>query len=167
MRGENIRIVAIGILVTAMLLWGCPMWLHRDAWYISLAHHFFHVNLFHLAVNCFSMWTLFRKGMRYSAWALAVPFFCATLSWFASPLDPVGASNFLFAVIGCRTPRLRSRWWRQSSTIVFFLGMLVMAFVPGISFITHLVSFILGCLFAILFRYIAKVNRDVKSAGNR
>ena len=167
MRGENIRIIGIGILVTAMLIGGCPVWLHRQEWYISLAHHFFHINIFHLAVNCFSLWALFRKGMRYSAWALLIPFVCATLSWFASPLDPVGASNFLFATIGCRTPRLRSAWWRHSSTIVFFLGMLVMAFVPGVSFITHLVSFVLGCAFAFLFRFIAKVKRDVKSADHR
>lgn len=167
MRGESIRVIAIGVLVTAMLVWGCPAWLHKEAWYIAFAHHFFHANVFHLAVNCFSLWAVFRSGMIYKGWSILIPFICATASWFCSPLDPVGASNFLFATIGCRTPHLGSKWWRQSTTIVFFLGMLVMAFVPGVSFITHLVSFVLGCLFAILFRHIAKISKDVKSAGNR
>lgn len=154
MRGEDIRIIFVGLLITAMLLWGCPVWLHGDQWYISLAHHFFHVSILHLAVNCLSLWALFRKGYIYRPASIIVPFLCATASWFFSPADPVGISNFLFASIGCRTPSLKSGWWRSMNVIIFFATSLVMLAFPQVSAVTHIVSFVLGCICAHAARYL-------------
>lgn len=165
MQGNHIRIASIGILIGIMLLWGCPSWLHGGQWYISLAHHFFHANIFHLAVNCFSLWTLFRKDYVYRPPSIIVPFACATVSWFFSPADPVGISNFLFASLGCRTPSLKSSWWRQKNVIVFFATSLAMLAFPQVSAVTHIVSFLLGFACANLARHIKSLQDDIRRAG--
>lgn len=161
MRGEHIRKVFIGILIAAFVLWGCPAWLHGDQWYISLAHHFFHANIFHLAVNSLSLWTLFRKDFIYPLPSILVPFACATASWFFSSADPAGISNFLFASIGCRTPSLKSSWWRDKNVLIFFATSLVMLAFPQVSALTHIVSFVLGCICAHVARYIKGLSNDI------
>jgi membrane associated rhomboid family serine protease len=166
MRGDNIRICTIGLLMTAMLMWGCPAWMHHNGIHIALAHHFFHANLFHLAVNCLSIWAVFRKENRYSWTDIAVPFMCGTIAWFFSSADPVGASNFLFAIVGYRSPSLRSAWWKSSSTIIFLMTSMAMAFIPGVSFVTHIVSFALGCLCAGIARLINSIRHDYRRAAH-
>jgi membrane associated rhomboid family serine protease len=153
MRGERIRLVIVGLLGIVMLAWGCPEFLHGDQWYISLAHHFFHVNVLHIAINCISIWALFRKGYVYQPASIIVPFLCATASWFVSPVDPAGASNFIYAVIGCRTPPLKSRWWRSQPVVIFLIVTCVMLLFPQVSAVTHIVSFVLGVMCAHIFRY--------------
>ena len=116
MEGNSLRIIIIGILATSMLMWGCPLFLHEDGIHVALAHHFFHANIFHLAVNSLSVWLLFRKGYRYEITPLIVAFICATISWYCSTADVVGFSNIIFATVGLRTPSLTHSWWRQPAT---------------------------------------------------
>lgn len=160
MRGERIRLTAIAAMGIIMVAWGCPDFLHGDMWYVPFTHHFFHVGILHLAVNSLSLWYLFKKGYVYPAASILVPFLCATASWYVSPVDPVGASNFIYAVIGCRTPSFKSRWWRSGQVITFLAVTLAMLFFPKVSALTHVVSFASGVACAHVARFIARRRRD-------
>lgn len=164
MEGSNIRIVIIGILLTMQLLFGCPTFLHYDSGYISLVHHFFHANIFHLAVNCLSVWSLFRKSYRYSMTPLLWAFLIASVSWFCTSDDVVGFSNILFAIIGLRSPSLSHSWWKQPSVILFLAITALMALLPQVSAITHIVSFVLGCIVAGTIRIVNSICSDFRRA---
>lgn len=161
--GKDIGIMAAGVLVAVMLLFGCPQWLHNNEWWIAFAHHFFHANIFHLSVNCFSLYIL-CKGRNVTLRMMIFAYVCASVSWFFSSADPVGASNIIFALIGLYTPALSNAWWRQPSTIVFFLTNMAMAFFPHVSAVTHIISFVLGCLCAILYRFTNSLIYDFRRA---
>lgn len=165
MEGQNFKIVFIGILATVYLLFGCPEFLHQDHVCISILHNFFHANLFHLAINCLSIWVLFRKGIKYEIFPVILAFTIATVSWFFASKDVVGISNFIFAIIGLRTPALNSRWWLLPNTITFFAVTALMAFLPNVSAITHMVSFSFGCMAAIIIRLIRKASSDYNRAA--
>lgn len=164
MRGDRIKIIIIGILVTVFLLFECPPFLHDEQWSICLVHHFFHANLFHLCVNCLAIWLVFKKDVAYHPLVLIIPFLCGSASWFLSPVDPVGASNFLFALMGLRTPRLSDPWWRSSSFITFIVTMIAMSLLPNVSAVTHIVSFVFGCMCSILIRTYRTITHDYHRA---
>jgi hypothetical protein len=167
MEGSNIRIIIIGALLSMQIAFGCPEFLHSDSWHISLVHHFFHANIFHLAVNSLSIWTLFRKGFKYSISPIVWAYIIGSASWFCTSADVVGFSNILFALIGLRTPSLKNAWWRQPSVIVFFAITALMAFLPQVSAVTHIVSFSLGCIVAGASRIINKISSDFRRASYR
>lgn len=164
MEGGNIRITILGILVTTQLLFGCPAFLHHDCGYIALAHHFFHANIFHLAVNCLSVWTLFRKDIRYTMTPLVLAYIIGTTSWFFTSADVVGFSNIIFALIGLRTPSLSHSWWKQPVVILFLAITALMALLPQVSAVTHIVSFVLGCIVAGAYRVVNNLSRDFRRA---
>lgn len=165
MEGNSIKIIVIGILVTMHLLFGCPAFLHHDYGYIALAHHFFHANILHLAVNCLSVWTLFRKDIRYSMTPLVLAYIIGTASWFCTSADVVGFSNIIFALIGLRTPSLRHAWWKQPAVILFLAITALMALLPQVSAVTHIVSFVLGCIVAGAYRVVNNLSRDYSRAA--
>lgn len=160
--GRDFVIVTAGVLFVIMMLFGCPTWLHVDAWYVAFAHHFFHVNVFHLALNCFSLWTLRN---RVTLPHCVVAYLLATASWFFSSVDVAGASNFIFALIGLRTPSFRSVWWRQCSVGIFLVTMVLMAAFPQVSAVTHIVSFVLGCVGAAVSRLFSRITDDIRRAS--
>lgn len=164
MEGRSLSICIIGVLLSIHLLFACPHFLHSDDAWISLVHHFFHANIFHLAVNCLSIWTLFRKGYRYAAMPIVIAYLIGTISWFFAPVDPVGISNMIFAILGLRTPSLKNAWWRQPHVIAFFAISTMMAILPQVSALTHIVSFILGCVAAGALRIINSICRDYRRA---
>lgn len=161
--GKDIGIITAGLLVASMLLFGCPVWLHGDKWTISLVHHFFHANIFHLAVNCYSFYLL-CKSRNVTPSMLLLAYVCATLSWFCSNADPVGASNIIFALLGLYTPALSNAWWKAPGTIVFFTTNMAMALLPQVSAVTHLVSFGLGCVCAMGIRMFNSLLDDFRRA---
>ena len=165
MEGSNIRIIIIGALFSMQIAFECPEFLHSDSWHISLVHHFFHANIFHLAVNSLSIWTLFRKGFKYSISPIVWAYIIGSASWFCTSADVVGFSNILFALIGLRTPSLKNAWWRQPSVIVFFAITALMASLPQVSAVTHIVSFSLGCIVAGASRIINKISSDFRRAS--
>lgn len=165
MEGNSIRITLIGVLVAVQMLFGCPAFLHQDCGCISLVHHFFHANIFHLAVNCLSIWTLFRKDVRYSMAPLVFAYLIGTASWFCTSADVVGFSNILFALIGLRSPSLRHSWWKHPSVILFLAITALMALLPQVSAITHIVSFVLGCMVAGAFRIFNSIRSDFRRAA--
>lgn len=164
MEGTDIKVVIIGVLVAVQLLFGCPTFLHYDDACISLVHHFFHANIFHLAVNCLSVWALFRKGYIYGMAPFVWAYLIASASWFCTSADAVGFSNIIFALVGLRTPALSHSWWRQPGVILFLAMTALMTLLPQVSAITHIVSFVLGCIVAAAYRTINRISRDHRRA---
>lgn len=165
MEGNSIRIIITGVLLSIYIAFGCPVSLHSGSWHIAFAHNFFHANIFHLAVNCLSIWVLFKKGVRYTIASLIWAFIIGSSSWCFTSADTIGFSNFIFATIGLRTPSLKNAWWRQSSAIIFFTATALMAMLPQVSGVTHLISFILGCIIAGASRIINSLSRDFRRAS--
>lgn len=118
-------------------------------------HHFFHGNVFHLAANSLAVWYLFRK---WNLTELFIAWLIASLSYFASPA--IGASNIIYAVMGLRTPSLGSSWWRRPETVIFIIITLLMLLIPGVSGITHIISFVAGTLTASVVRFIRQTRND-------
>lgn len=165
MEGKDIRIIIIGVLFSVQLAFGCPDVLHSDRAYLSLLHHFFHANVFHLAVNCLAVWTLYKKDVRYGVKQMLMAYVIATVSWFCSIEDVVGFSNFIFATIGLRTPSFDNSWWKHPSVITFFVITVLMAFLPNVSAVTHVVSFVLGSITAGAYRIINRISSDFRRAS--
>lgn len=164
MQGNNIRIITSGALVCVMMLWGCPDYLHESGIHVALTHHFFHANIFHLAVNLISIWALFAWNGRYCWKQLLSAYIIATISWYFSSGSTVGISNMIFALLGLRTPSLRDKYWRQSSVITFLLITVGLSFLPNISAATHIASFVMGAAYAAVIRFINKIRRDFSRA---
>ena len=117
MQGNDIRIILSGILVSVMLLFGCPDFLHQKDAYVALTYHLFHANIFHLAANLLSVWLIFRRGVRY------------------------GWQTILLAYV------------------------IAVAFLPNVSGITHIVSFMLGCACAAFKRILNGIASDYRRAS--
>lgn len=165
MQGNDIRIILSGILVSVMLLFGCPDFLHQKGMHVALTYHLFHANIFHLAANLLSVWLIFRRGVRYGWQPIVLAYVIAVVSWFFSAGSVAGVSNMVFAYLGLRTPSLRDGWWRQSAVITFLVVTLAMAFLPNVSGITHIVSFVLGCACAAFRRILNGIASDYRRAS--
>ena len=165
MEGSNLKIVLIGVLWATFLMFGCPQFLHSNAWYLPLVYHIYHANIFHLAVNSLSLWVIFRKGAAYNITPLLIAYAIASASWFCTSADVVGFSNIIFALIGLRTPSFSSSWWRHPQVIIFLVVTAVMALFPQVSAVTHIVSFILGCIVAATQRVIKTISNDYRRAS--
>ena len=74
----------------------------------------------------------------------------------------IGFSNVLYAVLGLRTPSLKSKWWRQPSVIVFLFVTIALVFVPQFSATTHIAAFALGMAGASLKRGWLKITQDAR-----
>lgn len=160
--GREKVIVMMGLLVACMLLFRCPEWLHSDAWHVAFLHHFFHVNIFHLAVNCLSLWLMFRNPSSRLGWGEVVTaYVIASLSWFTATADVAGASNFIYALIGLRTPPLDSPWWKARQVRLFLVVTVIMAVFPQVSAVTHVTSFCMGCMAASVSRFIKSTGHDL------
>lgn len=123
----------------------------------AFMHHFFHGNLFHLAVNAFSIWYIYK---RWDTQELIVAYLIATASFFVAPVMPIGFSNFIYATIGLRTPPLSSAWWKNPNTIIFLAVTFIMLLLPNVSAVTHIFSFVAGVLCAACKRWIKQITND-------
>lgn len=148
------RIAIITVLTIIFIITGAP----EQACHPAL-HHFMHGNVFHLAVNCLSVWFIFR---RWKVTEIATAYAIATASWFTAPIPAIGFSNIIFATIGLRTPSLSSTWWRRSETIIFLSVTLLMFLLPNVSAVTHVVSFMAGTFVAMATRWIKGNWNDCK-----
>ena len=164
MEGNDIRIIITGLLLSETLLWGFPDFLAGKAICVAMLYHFFHANIFHLAANLLSVWLIFGKGRRYPLSHFILAYIIGTLAWYCSAVPVVGVSNFIFALLGLRTPSLKDAWWRQSSVRVFLVVTVGMAFVPNVSAVTHIVSFASGCVCAALGRIFKGIGSDYARA---
>lgn len=131
----------------------------------ALSYHFLHANILHLITNCYVLIILFSR--RFSLKEMLAAYLIATMSFLLLNQHCIGFSNILYAVMGLRTPSLKSSWWRSPSTIVFLLVTICYLFFPNISAITHISSFIAGCFIAYAGRIIKQVNSDYEKAGRK
>lgn len=151
------KIVLIVILIAAMIA-PRPEYLSSKCLLSAVTHHFWHVNIFHLAVNSIGIWLAVspRRSMSemLPAWA------AASLSYAFATGPVLGFSNILFAIAGMDAARRPLSWWKQPATIAFLATMLLMAFLPIFSAVTHIASFLLGFLYGAVRRVLAKTVSD-------
>lgn len=151
-------IYVISCILLLFLLFGDPEWILTVSLVEQMAyHHFFHGNVFHLAANLFAGYFVFK---RWKAWQLVTAYFIASISFLCSPIPAIGFSNIIYAMIGLKSPHFRHAWWRHPGTMIFLAVTLVMAIVPNVSAITHIVSFCGGVLISILSRWVQRIKND-------
>lgn len=160
-----VRIIFIVVLVAVHIVLGCPSWLAAkevDYWLRALSYSAFHANWWHLAVNCLAIWTIFSPKRRGKALQDVTAFLIAVLVYPLSLRPVVGISNFLYAVIGLRSPALSSKWWKSPGTITFLAVTLLMLFIPQFSATTHIAAFICGVLAASVKRGLNSLLKDAR-----
>lgn len=127
------------------MLFRCPMWLAgSDVSYLvrALTYSFFHANIFHLAVNCLSVWVVWSgKDMKRDVRNFFTAFVIAVIVYPLGFRPCVGISNMLFASCGLR---VRPQWFRTSNGIFFLIIMIAMCFAPQFAGTNHVAAFILG-----------------------
>ena len=157
-----VRIVIIVVLVILQAVFGIPQFMF-DGPYLerALAYSFFHGNWWHLAINAIAIWTIYRNPCKPCR-DLVIPFIIAVLVYPISFRPVIGFSNILYAAIGLRTPSLTSKWWKQSSVIIFIVVTVALVFIPRFSATTHIAAFILGMGFAGLKRLYMNITKDAR-----
>lgn len=159
-----VRIVLILLLVAMQIAFGAPEYLlgTEHYWFRALSYSFFHASWWHLAVNCLAAWSIFVPSRKCSAGVLVAAFAIAVLVYPLSFRPIIGFSNVLYAVLGLRTPSLKSKWWRRPAVIVFLVVTIALVFVPRFSATTHITAFVLGMSGASLQRGWLKLTRDAR-----
>lgn len=144
------RYVLIAILVIVFALTGRPEFFDASIpyWTRAFTYHFLHANIFHLAVNCLSLWFIYQKTTKENVRNFLTAFAIATLMYCTAFKPVIGISNVLFASIGLRTPAFNHPWWRKTEVLVFFAVTFLMLLVPQFSAFTHITSLACGILVA-------------------
>lgn len=137
--GKALGLCLMTALVAMQYALGIPEWMADGGWRCALTHHFFHVNWLHLAINCYAVWMIFRRGI--TLWHIPTAFALGTLAYFTALSPTIGMSNMLYALIGLRSPSYCKAWWKHSNTIIFLCVMVAYLFIPKVSALTHIVSF--------------------------
>lgn len=165
--GQMGKIMPIAILIAIYLFAPVPNYLSNlcDRPVLSaLTHHFFHLNVMHLAVNCMALYFYIsiNRGRR---WMYATAFIIGTMAYAFALRPCIGLSNFLFALLGLYTPSLKHSWWKSSNTIIFLSVTIAMLLLPSVSAITHIGAFATGVAVAALRRQVKQLNNDLNHAS--
>lgn len=150
------REVIITLLFAVLVVLGCPDWLATQEvpyWTRAMVYPFFHANIFHLALNCLCIWTMFHPRFKDRWRVLILGYLISVLVYGLSIHPVIGISNILFAIVGMRTPPFTHKWWRSKNALIFLGVNLLMVFVPKISAVTHIASFIIGVIIAHIHRW--------------
>lgn len=145
-----VRIAIIVLLLSVHVFCGVPEFFYDSGpyWLRAATYSFFHANIWHLAINCIAVWTVFRPTISVTSrkWhkMFLAAYIIAVLVYPFSLRPVIGFSNILYATIGLNTPRLSSPWWRRTSVIIFIAVTALMIFFPVFSASTHIASFLLG-----------------------
>lgn len=167
-----VRVAVIALLV-AMRFVSVPDIVSHPCFGAALSHHFFHANILHLAVNCWSCWLLFRpEGKNASLKVLLAGYAIATLAYLvATPLlsrAPIGFSNVLMAVCGLSVRHYAPGWWKRQWFISIVAVNLIMLLTPAMAALTHLLSFAAGIAIGSISCIMKKNKKDYERvAGNR
>ena len=159
-----VRVIVIASLVLLQLIIGVPEFMSGsgDYWLRALSYSFFHANWWHLAVNALAAVGIFAPSRKRNTMYLALGYAIAVLVYPLALRPVLGFSNVLYAVLGLRTPSLRSPWWRRTEVIVFLVVTVAMVAVPQLSATTHIAAFALGAVFAAIGRGWNKLSADAR-----
>lgn len=150
------RWVIICFLTLVYIVSGCPAEMAgNDLPYILRAcqYHFYHANIFHLAVNCLAAYSIFNNKWESRNWKdILIAYTIATLVYPLTFRPVIGFSNILYATIGMRTPPLSSHWWKTPQTITFLVVTFLMLLIPQFSATTHIFAMAAGIIIAHLRR---------------
>ena len=119
-----------------------------------LLYHFFHGNIFHLLVNALSLYLIVPRA---KTWHLIAGYAIGSLSLLVASSPVIGFSNIIYAVIGVRSPAFDSYWWKHPGTRTFLAVTLLMLFLPNVSAVTHIVSFVGGVILSVLCRWFKQI----------
>ena len=159
------KIVLPSILIAVYFLCGIPSFIGSNVTASAFTHHFFHVNIIHLATNCFVLYAIMgRYALRTETIQLCVAFIIASLSYYVAVVPTIGASDMIYAIVGLRSPSFRSKWWVSHNTLLFLFFMVAYIFVPGISAVTHIFSFVVAVIISVITRLIKENNRLYEKA---
>ncbi len=165
----KVRKIAAGVFIALLcviyLVYHSPLFLLDSRPAGMLLHHFFHVNWLHLVVNCYATFVLLSRRGDWRE--ILAAYIIASLSFICSPHPSIGMSNFLYALMGLRTPSFSHSWWKSANTIIFLAFTVGYLFVPGISALTHMVSFAGGVCAAMGRRVYHKTFSDYGKASKR
>jgi len=158
------RIVIIVLLVVMQAVFGAPQFLlgTEDYWLRALSYSFFHASWWHLAINAIATWSIFAPSRKCNWLHFVIGCIISVLVYPLSLRPVIGFSNVLYAVLGLRTPSLKSKWWRQPSVIVFLVVTVALVFVPQFSATTHIAAFLLGMASAGTKRGWLKITQDAR-----
>lgn len=151
-------IYIIAVILIFCYAFGNPDWLFSVSLLEQMAyHHFFHGNIFHFAANLLAGYYVFR---RWKVWHLFFAYIIASLSFLCSPIPAIGFSNIIYAMIGLKSPHFKHAWWKHPGTIVFLVVTLIMAVIPNVSSVTHIVSFSSGVVLSAISRWVQQIKND-------
>lgn len=166
---EYMRIIVIGILYIIYMLFRCPAWLMGDRIpYLvrATSYSFFHGSILHLAINSLSIWYIWpgrdKKGdIRNFFTALVIAFLAYPFGF----RPCIGFSNVLFAACGLK---VKMKWLKSRSGIIFLALMLGMCFVPQFAGTNHIAAFIMGLALSVVNGWLQPLKEDVgRYTGNR
>lgn len=143
-REKTIKVIGIAVLVVAWSLQLC------DVNHIRLLMH---ANPFHLAVNCWALFGLWRRP-----WWLIIP--ATAIGWFGLHIDhtAIGFSAALFALLGLQW-RLYD-CWQNRIFVGIMLGLSLI--IPQLAFIAHLVPFCIALAAGWIYNLIKGYNNAVR-----
>lgn len=161
--GKIVRAAIIAVFVLLQAFIGTPQYLLGGChyWLRALTYSFFHASWWHLAVNAIALWSIYRYPCKPCR-DLLLPFIIAVIVYPLSLRPVIGFSNVLYAVLGLRTPSLRSRWWRQPAVITFLAVTIALLFVPRFSATTHIAAFVMGMALAAIKRLYDNLMQDAR-----
>ena len=164
----------IFVLCLLFVFFECPDFLSSEStseFIKAITYHWFHANVFHLMANCLSAWFIYKttqiRPIKDNVRQFILSFIIGSISYCFAGRPIIGISNILFATIGLRTPSLKNKWWKRPETIVFLIVTLLLLFVPQISSVTHIISFLCGVMVAIVQRKIKRIDYDYRHATSR
>jgi hypothetical protein len=157
-----VRVILIAVLVLLQAVFGIPGFMSDGPyWQRAFLYSFFHGNWWHLSVNAIAIWAIYKYPCKPCR-DLVIPFIIAVLVYPLSFRPVIGFSNILYAAIGLRTPSLKSKWWKQSSVIIFLVVTVALVFIPRFSATTHIAAFILGMGCSAVDRFYMSVTKDAR-----
>ena len=112
----------------------------HSAWWTHIAYMFFHVNVWHLLSNLYSL-CLFRTTAKRLFVACVIAMAASFFSW----LPVVGFSGVLFALWGMNMLKADRKSW-----LLFALSAGISLVVPVFSASVHIGSFFLGWCYAFM-----------------
>lgn len=144
MQSTSIRVSVITILAIIFALQSFAGLSSNNAF----ACQWMHVNVFHLAANCWALWSILRSRMMPSFYLLIVG---VLFGWvgFLCTSDVMGFSGALYAMLG-----VQWRYFHSWTNIIITASIFVLGIIlPQLTAVAHIIPFALGLMFGYVFNF--------------